>query len=436
MANKSSTIFTEEDETLWYVVASTMLMVIVTIFTIAGNVFVITAIFTNKSLRIVPTFLFVSLATADLTVALLVMPFHISVNVAVEWNYGEVWCKMWLTLDVLLCTASILNLCIIALDRYWAIQDPLNYVHKRTLKRILFMIATAWILSGIISIPPVFGWGDSGSNKLYDEELKSCTFSSDKGYVLYSALGAFYIPLLVMSFVYLNIYLATKRHLKNRTKAARIAKVAMCSSTNSNLKPLSKNENVNEISLPEKSDDTSDSEEVDTCISDDILQRDTIEASKQQMSNSSITCNTTEQGLKRGCSDKNTTPTGKTASKEHSNKSHSSRHRCATHTFFKEKERISLSKERRATKRLFVIMVTFVVCWIPFFLFYIIVSFCETCPYPGLGVEVFFVWLGYVNSMLNPIIYTYFHRDLRKIFKNTIAGWFCKCKVRTLLSRP
>lgn len=60
----------------------------------------------------------VSLAFADLLVALLVMPFAAIELITGHWSYGETFCLVRTSLDVLLTTASILHLCCIALDRY------------------------------------------------------------------------------------------------------------------------------------------------------------------------------------------------------------------------------------------------------------------------------------------------------------------------------
>lgn len=130
---------------------TTLILSMIIIVTIVGNVLVILSVFTYKPLRIVQNFFIVSLAVADLTVAILVLPLNVAYSILGRWEFGIHLCKMWLTSgkiwklliveikincflcsffctsDVLCCTASILNLCAIALDRFWAITDPINY---------------------------------------------------------------------------------------------------------------------------------------------------------------------------------------------------------------------------------------------------------------------------------------------------------------------
>ena len=43
------------------------------------------------------------------------------------WVFGRTACQIWLTLDVLYCTASIWNLCVIAFDRFTATMYPVWY---------------------------------------------------------------------------------------------------------------------------------------------------------------------------------------------------------------------------------------------------------------------------------------------------------------------
>lgn len=103
----------------WKAILVTVILSFIIILTIIGNVLVILSVFTYKPLRIVQNFFIVSLAVADLTVAILVLPFNVANMMIGRWVFGIHLCKMWLTSDVLCCTSSILNLCAIALDRYW-----------------------------------------------------------------------------------------------------------------------------------------------------------------------------------------------------------------------------------------------------------------------------------------------------------------------------
>ncbi|CAB4059784.1 HRH1 [Lepeophtheirus salmonis] len=125
--------------------------------TFVGNAMVLHAIRTEKRLQTVSNMFIMSLASADLTVGLIVMPISSAYALTGDWKFGYVVCQFWLVIDYTASTASIFNLCILSLDRYWSISTPLQYLRKRTKKRALIMIGLAWLASAMWFIP-VLGW--------------------------------------------------------------------------------------------------------------------------------------------------------------------------------------------------------------------------------------------------------------------------------------
>ena len=66
-------------------------------------------------------------------------------------------CNIWLQIDVLLCTASIWGLTMISIDRYIATNHPIKYrIHKNNPKIGIAYISTAWLISFLISLGPLF----------------------------------------------------------------------------------------------------------------------------------------------------------------------------------------------------------------------------------------------------------------------------------------
>lgn len=82
------------------------------------------------------------------------------------------------------------------------------------------------------------------------------------------------------------------------------------------------------------------------------------------------------------------------------------------------------SSEARITKTLGIIMGVFVVCWLPFFLIYNVRSqLADPDSISGNTME-FFLWLGYFNSALNPILYAILNANFRNAFRDILA---CRC---------
>lgn len=140
------------------IVIASIVVIILMIVVVVGNMLVIIAIVTEKALKNVQNWFIASLAVADFFLGIIVMPFSLANELMGYWIFGDWWCDIHAALDVLLCTASIMNLCLIALDRYWSITQAVDYLKKRTPARAIFMITFVWIFSGVICIPPLLGW--------------------------------------------------------------------------------------------------------------------------------------------------------------------------------------------------------------------------------------------------------------------------------------
>ncbi|KAK3537506.1 hypothetical protein QTP70_012258 [Hemibagrus guttatus] len=89
-----------------------------TLVTACGNLLVVASVCSVKKLRQPSNYLIVSLALADLSVALAVMPF-VSVTdlIGGRWIFGQFFCNVFIAMDVMCCTASIMTLCVISIDR-------------------------------------------------------------------------------------------------------------------------------------------------------------------------------------------------------------------------------------------------------------------------------------------------------------------------------
>lgn len=64
-----------------------------------------------------------------------------------RWPFPSKLCAVWIYLDVLFSTASIMHLCAISLDRYVAIQNPIHHSRFNSRTKAFLKIIAVWTIS-------------------------------------------------------------------------------------------------------------------------------------------------------------------------------------------------------------------------------------------------------------------------------------------------
>lgn len=149
-----------ENVNVFVVVIKGIIMGSIITTAVLGNALVIASVRRHRRLRVVTNCYVVSLAAADLLVAMCAMTFNASAELSGgKWLFGRFMCDVWNSLDVYFSTASILHLCCISVDRYYAIVSPLEYTVIMRQGTVGCMLGSAWILPALISFIPIFmGW--------------------------------------------------------------------------------------------------------------------------------------------------------------------------------------------------------------------------------------------------------------------------------------
>ncbi|XP_014485557.1 PREDICTED: 5-hydroxytryptamine receptor 2A-like [Dinoponera quadriceps] len=372
------------------IVLRALVLFLLILVTILGNLFVIMAIVLERNLQSVANYLIVSLAVADLMVACLVMPFGALYEIKSGWSLGPVLCDIWTSSDVLCCTASILHLVAIAVDRYWAVTD-INYIQARNPRRIGILIGTVWVVSLGISLAPQFGWKDPDYLDRITEG--TCLITQDTAYQIFATCATFYVPLFVILILYWRIFQAARSRIRRRPGTI--------------LQPPRERRGILRLVTRRPRE-----ESTAFTITRSTPDHSSISPEKSSSYNgANVTPSATVTPTAVSTTTTTTTLTNPTSTSQQQQVVSTKRTR----------ETIESKRERKAAKTLAIITGAFVACWLPFFLVALLQAVCQTCKPPNLVSSVF-LWLGYFNSTLNPVIYTVFSPEFRQAFKRMLCG--------------
>ncbi|XP_017077261.1 5-hydroxytryptamine receptor 2B [Drosophila eugracilis] len=513
-------------------IAMAVVLGLMILVTIIGNVFVIAAIILERNLQNVANYLVASLAVADLFVACLVMPLGAVYEISNGWILGPELCDIWTSCDVLCCTASILHLVAIAADRYWTVTN-IDYNNLRTPRRVFLMIFCVWFAALIVSLAPQFGWKDPDYMKRIEEQ--HCMVSQDVGYQIFATCCTFYVPLLVILFLYWKIYIIARKRIQRRAQKSFNVTLTEtdCDSTVREMKKergkrraerkrleagertpadgeadsqmqrrprkrmricFGRNTNTANIvagsegavarsmaaiavdfaSLAITREETefstsnydnkshagtelttvsSDADDYRTSNANEIitLSQQVAHATQHHLIASHLNAitplaqsiamggagclTTTSPSEKPGAGGSGEEVSGTEGTSPGKNAgvglggvlaSIANPHQ----KLAKRRQLLEAKRERKAAQTLAIITGAFVICWLPFFVMALTMSLCKECEI-HTAVASLFLWLGYFNSTLNPVIYTIFNPEFRRAFKRILFGRKAAARARS-----
>ncbi|KAM4771536.1 5-hydroxytryptamine receptor 2B [Rhinophrynus dorsalis] len=349
-----------------------LLTLMVIVPTIGGNILVILAISLEKKLQNATNYFLMSLAVADLLVGIFVMPIALlTILFRQVWPLPQCLCAIWLFLDVLFSTASIMHLCAISLDRYIAIKKPIQASQFNSRAKTLIKIAVVWVISAGIAVPiPIKGLLDPNTTF---STSNSCLVQPEpfRYFIIYGSMAAFFVPFAIMVVIYfLTIHLLRKKaYLIKNKPPQRLTWSTVSTVFQRDMTPNSSPEKVAMLEGPRR-------DGMLPMMSEELPIRRLSSVGKKSMQ--------------------------------------------------------TITNEQRASKVLGIVFFLFVFMWCPFFITNVTSVFCSKNHCDENVIKMLmdiFVWVGYISSGVNPLVYTLFNKTFRDAF-----GRYIMCNFRGMRS--
>ncbi|XP_065646427.1 alpha-1A adrenergic receptor [Hydra vulgaris] len=342
------------------IIIKSLYLVICIILGLIGNLVVLITILKYRKLQTITNYFVLNLSITDLLFIICCMPTIIITTIAEKWLLGDVVCNIIGFLNVLLCTNSIWNLVMISINRYLNVAKPKRIKEIYTRKKTILMIISVWIVSGIVSVPPLLNWSS------YKPGPNFCTVDRKgaKSFYFLILFIMYILPLLILASLYSCIFFILKKKEKNI--------LLKC--------------NINYI-------EHSDCKGKASIHKNDLLP---CQAGNKRISHKKIMIN-------YFINKNNDTYKVSVKKAQNHNK--------------KLQKRVKLYKQYQITRRLIVLVLSFFLCWTPFFIGSFLITFGVENK-KNFSFTTFGVMCGCLSSISNPFIYSMngsFRNHLRKL---------------------
>lgn len=430
--------------------------------TVVGNILVMLSIKVNRQLQTVNNYFLFSLACADLIIGVFSMNLYSVYIIKGYWPLGPIVCDLWLALDYVVSNASVMNLLIISFDRYFCVTKPLTYPARRTTKMAGLMIAAAWLLSFALWAPAILFWQFIVGERTVKNDECYIQFLSNPAVTFGTAIAAFYLPVVIMTILYIHISLASRSRVRRHCPDVRQEKKKPISSMKS---PL-----IKQTKSPPKPEPLEAKPEEENGVRNGKIEKSLTnlqsveeKETSNESSTASMTHNAPDKQLGNASSGVVLAPTqsiqslhprANAASKWSKIKivTKQTGNECITAIeivpecsipLHKDssglpntrpgnvarkfasiarnqvrKKRQMAAREKKVTRTIFAILLAFIITWTPYNVMVLINTFCETC----IPETMWYIgyWLCYVNSTINPACYALCNATFKKTFKHLL----------------
>ncbi|MEE6522426.1 hypothetical protein FKM82_020975 [Ascaphus truei] len=432
--------------------------------TVVGNILVMLSIKVNRQLQTVNNYFLFSLACADLIIGVFSMNLYSVYIIKGYWPLGPIVCDLWLALDYVVSNASVMNLLIISFDRYFCVTKPLTYPARRTTKMAGLMIAGAWLLSFALWAPAILFWQFIVGERTVSDGECYIQFLSNPAVTFGTAIAAFYLPVVIMTILYIHISLASKSRVRRncpetrpekKTKPVSSLKSPLIKQAKNPPKPQAvegtgeekngvRNGKIDEKSLtnPQSVEEKETSNDSSTAsITQNPQEKQPLSdpssgvllAPTQALQPPHPMVNSASKWSKIKIVTKQTgnecvtaieivpdcaIPLPQDPSLPNTRPANVARKFASIARNQVRKKRQMAAREKKVTRTIFAILLAFILTWTPYNVMVLINTFCETC----IPETVWYIgyWLCYVNSTINPACYALCNATFKKTFKHLL----------------
>ncbi|OCT74670.1 histamine H3 receptor-like [Xenopus laevis] len=334
--------------------------------TVLGNTFVIVAFIVDKRLRNKSDFVLLNLAVCDFLIGAFTSPIYVPYFLTGKWTFGRFLCRLWVTVDYTVCTASSFNVVLISYDRYLSVTKAVFYRSLQNKHSHTFVgMASVWIFSFLLYGPAILSWENDNIDS--SDPVSTCVagFSG----IWYINFGTscvdFALPLISILFFNLSIYCTIKKQGKKKRQKSFFQ----------NSKGKENNGNLNIIATN------------NALFSE-------LHAARNHGTEKRLALSL------RHC---------------FPNRNPSSFIQNGATLQHRKISQVDLSREEKIAKSLSILVGVFVICWAPYTFLASIRAACS-----GYCVDPYWyditIWMLYMNSAINPILYPLCHKSFRKAF--------------------